>query len=221
MTVTPDIRVTTIPWAPKAFQGQVRDLAVRWALEEAGLPYEIKLATDAERNSAAYREQHPFGKVPMYEEGDLVLFESGAIVLHIAEKSALLPTEPIARARARAWVIAALNSVDPDIIALGDIDHFAASEPWAIARRPDLVTSLQRRLNDVAVQLGSRDYLVGTFSAADIMMIMVLRGLRHTRLVADTPILNTWRDRCEARPAFQRALEGQMKTFATQAPHTN
>jgi glutathione S-transferase len=212
------IRVTTIPWAPKPFQGQVRDLAVRWALEETGLPYEMKYATDAERNSAAYREQHPFGKVPMYEEDGLVLFESGAIVLHIAEKTSLLPTEPKARARARAWVIAALNSIDPDVIALGDIDHFAANEPWAVARRPELVASLQTRLADIAAQFGGRDYLVGAFSAADIMMIMVLRGLRHTRLVGDTPHLNYWRDRCEARPAFQLALEGQMKDFAANTP---
>jgi len=212
------IRVTTLPWAPPAFQGQVRDLAVRWALEEAGLPYEMKYASDAERNSQAYRAQHPFGKVPVYEEDGLVLFESGAIVLHIAEQSTLLPAEPQARARARAWVIAALNSVDPDIIALGDIDHFAKHEPWAVARRPELVASLRKRLGEVAAQLDGRDYLVGPFSAADLMMVMVLRALRHTTMVGDIPVLGAWRDRCEARPAFQTALAGQMQAFAAHAP---
>jgi glutathione S-transferase len=218
----PDIRITTLPWAPPAFQGQVRDLAVRWALEEAGLRYEVKLATDAQRSSPAYRQRQPFGKVPLYEEDDLVLFESGAIVLHIAQRpdnqTALLPADPRQQARARAWVIAALNSVDPDITALGDIDHFAAGKDWAKARRPEVVAMVNSRLNDVAAQLTDSRYLAGEFSVADIMMIMVLRALRHTTLVTDIPTLRAYRDRCEARPAFQRALAGQLQTFAQHAP---
>jgi glutathione S-transferase len=218
----PDIRITTLPWAPPAFQGQVRDLAVRWALEEAGLPYEVKLATDAERSSPAYRQRQPFGKVPVYEEDGMVLFESGAIVLHIAHKpdiqTALLPADPRRRARATAWLVAALNSIDPDITALGDIDHFAAGKDWAKARRPQVVAMVNSRLNDVAAQLQDSHYLAGEFSAADIMMIMVLRALRHTTLVADIPTLRAYRDRCEARPAFKRALAGQLETFAQHAP---
>lgn len=211
------IRLTTLPWAPPAFQGQVRDLAVRWALEEAGLPYELQLVPDAERRSSSYRQRQPFGKVPVLEQDGIVLFESGAIVLHIAEQSVLLPSAPRARAQTLGWIFAALNSLDPDIIALGDIDHFAANEPWALARRPAIVASLRQRLDHVAAQLGG-DYLAGGFSAADIMMIMVLRALRHTTLVTDVPVLRAYRDRCESRPAFQRALTAQLDTFARHAP---
>ena len=212
------IRITALRAAPARFQGQIRDLAVRWVLEEAGTPYEVRLVGDEERNSPGYRALHPFGKVPAYEDGEVALFESGAIVLHVAEQSALLPEDPAARARARAWVFAALNSVDPDIIALGDIDHFAAEEAWGKERRPALESMVKTRLNDVAAHLAGRDFLVERFSAADIMMIMVLRALRHTSLVTDIPTLRAYRDRCEARPAFQRALAGQLQTFAQHAP---
>ena len=212
------IRVTAYKWVPPAFQGQVRDLAVRWALEEAGVSYEEKLLAGGENRSPAHRALHPFGKVPVYEEDGLVLFESGAIVLHIAERTALLPQDPAARARVRTWVIAALNSVDPDILALGDIDHFHAGESWAIARRPAVLAMVQAKLNDVAAHLDGREFLAGEFSAADIMMIMVLRQLRHTSIVAGIAPLAAWRDRCEARPAFQRALAAQLAAFARHAP---
>lgn len=205
--------LTTLRSAPATFQGQIRDLAVRWTLEELGAPFEVRLVDDAERLSADYRARHPFGKVPLYETDGLVIFESGAIVQHLAEDSWLLPRKPAQRVRARAWMFAALNSVDPDVIALGDIDHFAATQPWAIARRPEVVASLTSRLKEVATALWGRDYLVDDFSAADIVMLMVLRGLRHTSLVTDTPFLAAWRDRCEARPAFQRALAAQMNTY--------
>jgi len=141
-------------------------------------------------------------------------------VLYIAERHGLLPAEPAARERARAWMFAALNSIDPDIIALGDIDHFAAREAWAITRRPALVESLRRRLEAVAADLGQRDHLVGAFSAADISMIMTLRGLRHTDLVAQVPLLDAYRLRCESRPAFQRALAAQLAAFARHKPVT-
>ena len=214
-----NIRISALRSAPARFQGQVRDLAVRWALEEAGLPYEVRLVGPEEQNSAEYRALHPFGKVPAYEDGEVALFESGAIVLHIAEKSALLPDEPAARARAKAWVFAALNSVDPDIIALGDIDHFAADEAWGKQRRPALAAMVQTRLDDVAACLAGREYLVDRFGAADIMMIMVLRALRHTSMVSDMPVLRAYRDRCEARPAFQRALAAQLAHFAENEPN--
>lgn len=208
--------VTTLRWAPPAFQGQVRDLAVRWALEEAGLDYEVRAVGDEERASASYRaDKQPFGKIPVYQDGDLVIFESGAIVWHIAENSWLMPTEPQVRARTRAWMFAAMNSIDPDVIALGDIDHFAAGEAWAKERRTALEASLRERLAALAQALGTQDYFTGGFTAADILMLMVLRGLRHTTLVEEVPKLRSWRDRCEARPAFQRALAGQMASFAT------
>ena len=212
------IRLTTIPWAPPAFQGQVRDLAVRWALEESGLPYELLLLAPENRRTAQYRARQPFGQIPVLDDDGICVFESGAIVLHLAEKTKLLPADPAARARARSWMFAALNSVDPCVGALGDIDHFHADEPWAQERRPQAVRNVQSKLDAVAAQLDGRQFLAGEFSAADIMMIMVLRALRHTRLVADTPILNSWRDACEARPAFKRALESQLETFARHAP---
>ena len=214
----PNIRVTALRWVPPPFQGQVRDLAVRWALEEIGASYEMKLLAPEDQDTPAYRAWQPFGKVPAYEEDGFTLFESGAIVLHISEGSALLPADRATRARVNAWVIAALNSVDPDIIALGDIDHFAAEEAWGKQRRPALVRMVQTRLNDVAAHLAGRDYLVDQFGAADIMMITILRALRHTTLVSDIPVLRAYRDRCEARPAFQRALAAQLDTFARHAP---
>jgi len=210
----PDIELTTLRWAPPTFQGQVRDLAVRWALEEAGLPYRELQLDDAQRRAPGYLARQPFGKVPAYREDGIEVFESGAIVLFIAERHGLLPREPAARERAKAWIFAALNSIDPDVIAIGDIDHFAAHEAWGIARRPALARSIVARLSAVAADLGDREYLVGAFSAADISMIMTLRGLRHTDLVARVPVLDAYRHRCETRPAFQRALAAQMAAFA-------
>jgi glutathione S-transferase len=207
--------VTAFHWVPAPFQGQVRDLPVRWALEEAGIEYEERLIEGEAHKAPSFRALHPFGKVPVYEDAGIVLFESGAIVLHIAEAhGSLLPREATARAHAKAWLIAALNSVDPDVIALGDIDHFAANEAWAKTRRPQVVEHLTGRLRDVAAQLERRDYLAGEFSVADIMMVAVLRGLRHTALVSGIPFLREYRDRCESRPAFQRALAAQLQPFA-------
>ena len=213
-----NIRITALRWVPPPFQGQVRDLAVRWVLEETGAPYEVRLVGPEDQDTPAYRAWQPFGKVPAYEKDGFTLFESGAIVLHVAEGTALLPADRESRAQINAWTIAALNSVDPNILALGDIDHFAAEQPWGKQRRPDVVRMVQTRLNDVATHLSGRDYLLNQFSAADIMMITVLRGLRHTTLVSDIPALRAYRDRCEARPAFQRALAAQLDTYARHAP---
>jgi len=211
-------RVTAFHWVPAPFQGQVRDLPVRWALEEAGIAYEERLLENDAHKAASFRALHPFGKVPVFEDAGIVLFESGAIVLHIAEKhGVLLPHEPAARARAQSWLIAALNTVDPEVMALGDIDHFAAEQPWAKDRRPQVVRQLTGRLRDVAAQLERRDFLAGEFSVADIMMIAVLRGLRHTSIVSDIPFLREYRDRCESRPAFERALAAQLAPFARAA----
>jgi glutathione S-transferase len=211
-------RVTAFQWVPVPFQGQVRDLPVRWALEEAGIAYDERLIEDDAHKAASFRAVHPFGKVPVFEDAGVVLFESGAIVLHIAEKNGvLLPRDPAARARAMSWLIAALNTVDPPVMELGDIDHFAAAEDWAKHRRPQVVQQVTERLRNVAAQLERRDFLAGEFSIADIMMIAVLRGLRHTALVSGTPFLREYRDRCESRPAFQRALAAQMAPFARAA----
>ncbi|HEV8443713.1 MAG TPA: glutathione S-transferase family protein [Steroidobacteraceae bacterium] len=213
-----NIRVTALRWVPPPFQGQVRDLAVRWALEEAGVAYEENLVGPAEQASGEHRGRQPFGKIPVYEEDGLVLFESGAIVLHIAERWQLLPREAQARARALGWLFAALNSLDPDIIALGDIDHFHARETWAAARRPAVEASLRGRLAVVDLHLAGREYLAGEFSAADIMMLMVLRQLRHTTILESYLPLRAWRDRCQARPAFQRALAAQLAVYERHAP---
>ncbi len=211
-------RLTAFHWVPTPFQGQVRDLPVRWAFEEAGIAYEERLIEDDAHKAPSFRAMQPFGKVPVLEDAGIVLFESGAIVLHIAEKhGVLLPRDPAAHARAKSWLIAALNTVDPLVIELGDIDHFAAQEDWARQRRPQVVRKLTERLRDVAAQLERRDFLAGEFSIADIMMIAVLRGLRHTSIVSEIPFLREYRERCESRPAFQRALAAQLAPFARAA----
>lgn len=212
------IRVSVFRAVPPFAQGLVRDLRVRWALEEAGLPYVENVIGPEDQKSAAYRRLQPFGQVPAYEEGDLVLFESGAIVHHIAQRStALMPADPADRARVTAWLFAAMNSIEPQIQNLTAIDLFYAQEDWAKARRPGAVEAVQKRLQDLATALGDRNYLEGRFTAADLLMTTVLRILRHTDIVAQIPVLENYRLRCEARPAFQRALAAQMAVFQRNA----
>ena len=214
-----NIRVTGFKWVPPFAQGLVRDLRVRWALEEAGLPYEERLLGQGEQNSPEYRAVQPFGQVPVYEEGDLTLFESGSIVLHIAEKSpVLLPAEPAARARVITWMFAALNSVEPHLLTLAALDSFFAKEEWARLRKPSALAMAQTRLNGLAAGLGNRDYFEQQFSAADVLMTTVLRFIKHTPLVAEIPALAAYQARCEARPAFKRALASQLAPFAKYAP---
>jgi glutathione S-transferase len=210
------IRISAFRWVPPFAAGLVRDLRVRWALEEAGLPYEARLLSQGEQDSPDYRALQPFGQVPIYEEGDLVLFESGAILLHIAERSEiLLPSEAAARARAIQWVFAALNSIEPHVQNLASIDLFYAEEEWAKLRRPSAVAFLEKRLDALSARLGEGDYLEdGRFTAGDLMMTTVLRILRHTELVASRPLLDAYQHRCEARPAFQKALADQLAPFA-------
>jgi glutathione S-transferase len=198
---------------PPFAQGLVRDLRVRWALEEAGLPYRTTLVGEGDGMlpRAEYRAIQPFGQVPAIEDGDLVLFESGAIVLHVAEKSAtLLPRDPAGRARVFQWSFAALNTLEMPIQQLAAIDLFYAEEHWAQERRPGAADAVRTRLAELARCLGGREHLAGPFSAADVLMTSVLRILRHTDLVAEQPALVAYQQRCEARPAFQRALAGQM-----------
>jgi glutathione S-transferase len=208
------ITLTAFKWVPPFVQGLVRDLRVRWALEEAGLRYEVKLLADGEKDEAEYRAWQPFGQVPAYEENGLKLFESGAIVLRIAERSeALLPRDPAARARAIEWLFAAINTIEPPIAHLAGIDLFWADQEWAKLRRPDAEAGVRKRLEELAAVLGDRTFLDGPrFTVGDLMMATVLRILRHTGLVSESG-LGDYLARCETRPAFQRALAGQMAAF--------
>jgi len=209
------IIVTAFKWVPPFAQGLVRDLRVRWALEEAGIRYEVRLLEEGEKDGAEYRAWQPFGQVPAYEENGLKLFESGAIVLRVAERSEnLLPGDPAARARAIEWLFAALNTIEPQIANLASIDLFYPDQQWAKLRRPDAEEAARKRLAELAVALGDKPFLDGArFTAGDLMMATVLRILRHTGLVAEAG-LGDYLARCEARPAFQRALAGQMAAFA-------
>jgi glutathione S-transferase len=205
---------------PPFVQGLVRDLRVRWALEEAGLPYRVTLVGYGEGMTplTTYKSVQPFGQVPAIEDGPVVLFESGAIVLYVAEKSRdLLPGDAAGRAQVTQWMFAALNTMEPAIDQLAGIDLFYAGEAWAQARRPAVEEFVRRRLADLAGCLGDRPYLAGSFSAADILMAAVLRTLRHTDLVAAEPVLRAYKERCEARPAFTKALADHMAPFASLA----
>jgi glutathione S-transferase len=201
---------------PPFAQGLVRDLRVRWALEEAGLRYRVTLVGDREgaMPPSAYRAIQPFGQVPAIEDGDLTLFESGAIVLYVAQRSdALLPDDSRARAHVIQWMFAALNTIEVPIQRLAEIDLFHPDESWAKQRRPAAVESVRKRLAELASRLDGRDHLVDSFSAADILMTSVLRILRHTDLLDEEPALVAYKQRCEARPAFTQALAGQMAAF--------
>jgi glutathione S-transferase len=213
------ITLTTFKWVPPIVQGLVRDLRVRWALEEAGLAYATNLIGPADQKAAEYLNLQPFGQVPVYQEDGLVLFESGAIVLHIAERSeALMPTEPNARARTKTWMFAALNSVEQFAQMFTDLDLFSAGQEWAKLRRPMLLAATTDRLSKLAQWLDGRDYLEGHFTAADLLMTTVLRTLRHSDLVTKTSTLHAYQNRCEARPAFQKALTDHIASFAANAP---
>ena len=208
------ITLTSFKWVPPFARGLVRDLRVRWALEEAGIPYSEKQIGLGEQDAPEYRAVQPFGQVPVFEEDDLTLFESGAIVLRVAERSeALCPRDDAGRSKTTQWVLAALNSVEPDIQNLASIDLFFAEEDWAKARRPGAEASAKLKLDAVARRLQGREYLEDRFTAGDLMMVTVLRNLRHTDLVSGHPVLGPYVARCEARPAFQRALKAQMDSF--------
>jgi len=210
------ITISAFRWVPPFAKGQVRDLRVRWALEEAGLPYRTRLLEQGDQDKPEYRALQPFGQVPVFEENGLVIFESGAIVLHIAERSAaLLPEEPGARARATQWLIAALNSIEPHVMNVAVIDLFHADQEWAKLRRPGAVDFARHRLNGLARSLGDKPYLDGErFTAGDLMMAAVLRI--HPELLPDER-LTAYVARCTARPAFKRAHEAQMGDFRTAA----
>ena len=215
------INVYAFSAVPPFAQGLVRDLRVRWALEEAGIPYRVTLVGDdagAEVSRADYRRLQPFGQIPAIDDGDFVLFESGAIVAHIAEQSEkLMPKDPARRAHVVQWMYAALNTIEIPVQELAGIDLFYADEEWAKMRRPGALEAVRTRLGELARALDGRDYLAGSFSAADILMTTVLRILRHTDLVAAEPVLTAYKERCEARPAFVKALGDQMEVFRSAA----
>lgn len=210
--------LTTFRQVPTLAQGLVRDLRVRWALEEIGQPYRTRLIDWEESQSAGYLRQQPFAQVPVLEIDGLTLFESGAIALHLAERhAALMPSDPAGRQRARVWVLAALNSVEPTIQPLGTIDLFHPGAAWAIERRPAVEADLRRRLGRLAAWLGDHPYLEDRFTVGDLMMATVLRMLRHTDLVTGDPVLGPYLARCEARPAFGKALADHMAVYAAAA----
>lgn len=212
------ITVTAFKWVPPLVRGLVRDLRVRWALEEAGLAYAQKLIGFEDQGTAWYRAQQPFGQVPVLEDDGLTLFESGSIVLHIGQKSpVLLPLSPEARARAVTWVFAALNTMEGAIWQLSELDLAFPNEDWAKARRPMAEQFVAKRLAELSAALGDQEYLDGAFTAGDLMMATVLRILRHTDLVQREANLGAYLARCEARPAFQRALTAQLAAFEENA----
>jgi glutathione S-transferase len=206
------ITVSAFRWVPPLARGQVRDLRVRWALEEAGLPYRTRLLELGDQDTPEYRALQPFGQVPAIEEDGLALFESGAIVLHIGERSeALLPREAGPRARATQWLIAALNSVEPWIMNVLLAEVFYAGEEWARLRAPDARAFAERRIQQVGAALGDKPYLDGErFTAGDLMMATVLR-IRPDLI--SSPKLNAYLQRCIGRPAFERALAAQYADF--------
>lgn len=208
------IAVTAFKSVPDFAKGHVKDLRVRWALEEAGLVYEEVLIDGDVQASQDYRRWQPFGQVPAYRDADVEMFESGAIVLHIAERSeALAPADAAGRARVASWVIAALNSIEPYVANVAVLDLFYADQPWVEGRRPSAMAELAARLDALAAWLDGRDFLDGRFTAGDLIMTTVLRDLIGPGILADFKVLDTYRRRCEARPAFSRALASQLAAF--------
>jgi len=198
---------------PPFAQGLVRDLRVRWALEEAGIPYRVMRVGDgADLSRDEYTKNlQPFGQIPAIEDDGMRLFESGAIVQYIAEQSSkLMPADPQKRAEVLQWMFCALNTIEMPVQNLASIDLFYANEEWAKQRRRGAAEMAEKRLAELARCLEGRAYLAGEFSAADILMTSLLRILRHTDLVARHPVLAEYQKRCEARPAFRRALDGQL-----------
>lgn len=209
------ITISAFKWVPDFARGQVRDLRVRWALEEAGLRYTTLLLEQGDQGKPDYRALQPFGQVPIFKEDDLILFETGAIVLHIGERcEALLPKNGAARARATQWLVAALNSIEPFIMNVAAIDVFHANEEWAKLARPGAVEVARRRVDALSEALGDKPWLDGDrFTAGDLMMSTVLRILHYTDIVRRDLRLTAYIDRCTARPAFRRALEAQLGDF--------
>ena len=210
MTIT----ITAFEHSPDRGQGLARDMRVRWALEEVGQAYDVRLLSFTEMKEPAHLARHPFGQIPTYEEGDLALFESGAIIFHIAERHAgLLPEDANARARAIAWMFAALNTVEPPIFDRSLVNILERDQPWFEHRLRALDDSIRKRLGDLSVALGDGDWLNGAFSAADILMVTVLRRLQGSGILEEFPNIAAYIARGEARPAYKRAFDAQLAVF--------
>ncbi|WP_332684418.1 glutathione S-transferase family protein [Bosea sp. (in: a-proteobacteria)] len=206
--------ITAFERSPDRGKGLARDMRVRWALEEVGLPYEVRLLSFEAMRKPAHLALQPFGQIPTYEEGDLALFESGAIVFHIAERHAgLLPDDGNARARAIAWMFAALNTVEPPIFDRTLAKILERDEPWYEQRLRVLEDSIRKRLGDLSSRLGDADWLDGAFSAGDLLMVTVLRRLQGSGMLEEHPNLAAYVARGEARPAYKRAFDAQLAVF--------
>lgn len=216
MPVDPNasVQVSAYDWVPDFAKGHVRDLRVRWALEEVGVPYRVRLLDVRTERPADYLKEQPFAQVPSFHDDQVQMFESGAIVLHVAERWAgLLPDDTASRAKAKSWVVAALNSVEPITQQLAEIDFFHSGEAWTAERRPQVLEQATKRLEQLAAYLGGRDWLESEFTAGDLMMIAVLRVFDGTPALEPLPTLAAYVKRGEARPAFQRALSAQLANF--------
>jgi glutathione S-transferase len=207
--------ITAFEASPDRGRGLARDMHVRWALEEVGQPYEVRLLSFAAMKEPAHKRIQPFGQIPTYEEGDVALFESGAIILHIAERhDGLLPKEPSARARAISWMFAAQSTIEPPVVQREVSILLEREKPWHEERLPLVEDRIRNRLNDLSDRLGDSDWLDGEFSAGDVLMIEVLRRLSSSGILDEFPNLAAYVARGEARPAFKRAFEAQYAVFA-------
>ena len=206
--------ITAFERSPDRGQGLARDMRVRWAFEEVGQPYDVRLVSFDEMKAPAHLALHPFGQIPTYEEGDLALFESGAIILHIAERHAgLLPADADGRARAIAWMFAALNTVEPPIVDLSMATLLERDKPWFEDRRRAIEGGLRNRLAQLSARLGDADWLDGAFSAGDLLMATVLLRAKSSGLLDEFPRVAAYLARGEARPAYQRAFAAQLAVF--------
>jgi glutathione S-transferase len=211
--------ITAFERSPDRGRGLARDMRVRWALEEVGQPYQVRLVSFAAMKEPAHLALHPFGQIPTYEEGDLALFESGAIVLHIAQRHAgLLPDDANARARAITWMFAALSTVEPPILDLSIAKIVESDKPWSEQRLPVVKDRIRHRLGELSGRLGNADWLNGAFSAGDLMMVAVLLRLKASGMLDEYPNLSAYVSRGEARPAYKRAFDAQLAVFTGKPP---
>jgi glutathione S-transferase len=211
--------ITAFEASPDRGKGLARDMRVRWALEEAGQAYNVRLVSFSAMKEPAHLALHPFGQIPTYEEGDLVLFESGAIVLHIAERHpGLLPADANARARAITWMFAAINTVESPVLDLITTKFLEGDKPWSAQRLPLVEDRIRDRLRELSRRLGDADWLDGAFSAGDLMMISVLLRLKVSGLLEGFPNLSAYAARGEARPAYKRAFADQLAVFTGKQP---
>src|SRR5438046_7745678 len=218
-SLTMTITITAFEWSPDGGKGLARDTRVRWALEEVGQPYEVRLVSFKAMKEGAHLALHPFGQIPTYEEGDLALFETGAIVFHIAERHAgLLPDDANDRARAITWMFAALSTVEPPILELGTARFLEGDKPWSKQRMPLVEDRVRGRLGQLSSRLGDADWLDGAFSAGDLMMVSVLLRLKPSGILGEYPKLAAYVARGEARPAYRRAFDAHLAVNTGKPP---